>query len=64
MSFELPIVPPARVTGWAGGAPSGGGGPDLPVFYPATGAQVSILVEDDATAVDRAVQAARRAFDR
>ncbi|MFY9210539.1 MAG: aldehyde dehydrogenase [Aestuariivita sp.] len=64
MSFDLPIAPPARVTGWAGDRATSGGGLELPVFYPATGAQVSTLIEDDAQAVDGAVSAARRAFDR
>ncbi len=64
MKFELPIDPPTRVTGLAAGVETNGSGAELPVFYPATGAQISTLVEDDAAAVDRAVQAARRAFDR
>ncbi|MEM9551412.1 MAG: aldehyde dehydrogenase [Pseudomonadota bacterium] len=64
MSFALPITPPDRARGWAAGAPSRGGGPELPVFYPATGAQVSVMVEDDADAVSAAVAAARRAFDK
>jgi len=64
MSFDLPIEPPARVTGWAGDRATGGGGTELPVFYPATGARISTLVEDDACAVDQAVIAAREAFDR
>ena len=64
MSFDLPIEPPARVTGWAGDRATEGGGVELPVFYPATGAQISTLIEDDARAVDRAVMTARRAFDR
>lgn len=63
MSFETPIAPPDRVTGWIGGAPAAGAGPELPVYYPATGARISTLVEDDPAAVDRAVAAARRAFD-
>lgn len=63
MSFDLPIDPPARVTGWAASGATSGGGPDLPVYYPATGAQISSLVEDDASAVDQAVCAARQAFD-
>ena len=63
MSFELPIQPPPRVTGFVGTGPSLGGGPDLPVYYPATGAQVSVLTEDGPEAVDRAVTVARQAFD-
>jgi len=61
--FDLPITPPDRITGWAGDRATPGGGPDLPVFYPATGQQISVLVEDDAVAVDMAVTVARRAFD-
>ncbi len=64
MTFQLPIEPPARVTGLVAGAPSAGGGPDLPVYYPATGAQVSSLVEDGPDAVAAAVAAARKAFDK
>ncbi|QOL82271.1 aldehyde dehydrogenase [Pseudooceanicola spongiae] len=63
MSFELPIQPPARVGGLINGTASSGGGIDIPVFYPATGAQISTLTEDDGAAVDHAVAAARRAFD-
>lgn len=40
-----------------------GTGPSLPVINPATEAQIATLFEDDATAVDAAVQAARSAFD-
>lgn len=64
MNFALPITPPDRITGLVRGAPSAGGGIELPVFYPATGAQVSTLIEDDARAVDAAIAAARAAFDR
>ena len=63
MSFQLPITPKPRVGGLVAGHASAGGGVELPVFYPATGAQISTLIEDDAGAVDQAVQAARRAFD-
>jgi 5-carboxymethyl-2-hydroxymuconic-semialdehyde dehydrogenase/aminomuconate-semialdehyde/2-hydroxymuconate-6-semialdehyde dehydrogenase len=41
-----------------------GGGTPLPVCYPATEEQVSEVEEADAAAVDLAVAAARRAFDR
>lgn len=64
MGFELPITPPERVGGLAGQGPSGGGGIDIPVYYPGTGAQISTLTEDNAAAVDRAVSAARDAFDK
>ena len=62
MGFELPIKPALRVTGWAGPSKTTGGGMELPVYYPATGAQVSTLVEDDAEAVAGAVAIARAAF--
>ena len=62
--FALPIEPPARVGGLAAGRPTPGGGPELPVFYPATGQRISALVEDDAASVALAVKAARAAFDR
>jgi len=61
--FDLPITPVARVGGLVAGRASPGGGPDLPVYYPGTGAQVSVLVEDGPEAVAAAVEAARRAFD-
>ncbi|WP_082181894.1 aldehyde dehydrogenase [Aestuariivita boseongensis] len=64
MSFDLPIAPPAQVGGLAAGRATSGGGDELPVFYPATGARISTLIEDDAAAVDQAVTAARAAFDR
>lgn len=64
MSFDLPIQPPERITGLVNGTASLGGGIDLPVFYPATGAQIATLTEDDETAVARAVEAARAAFDK
>jgi acyl-CoA reductase-like NAD-dependent aldehyde dehydrogenase len=63
MTFELPIIPPGRVSGFVDGGASLGGGIDLPVFYPATGARVSTLTEDSADSVAHAVAAARRAFD-
>lgn len=39
-----------------------GGGPRLPVIYPATGLPVGEVIEADATLVDRAVAAARASF--
>jgi len=63
MSFQLPITPPDRVGGLVAGRASRGGGVEIPVYYPATGAQISTLIEDDADAVDHAVMAARHAFD-
>lgn len=64
MSFDLPIQPPLRITGLSAGRRSAGGGIELPVVYPATGAQISTLIEDGAEAVNSAVIAARAAFDR
>ena len=64
MKFELPITPPDRVTGLVGSGPSLGGGPELPVYYPATGARIASLVEDGPEAVEHAVTRAREAFDR
>jgi acyl-CoA reductase-like NAD-dependent aldehyde dehydrogenase len=61
--FDLPITPAPRVQGLVAGKASMGGGPELPVYYPGTGAQVSALVEDGPEAVAAAVEAARRAFD-
>jgi 5-carboxymethyl-2-hydroxymuconic-semialdehyde dehydrogenase/aminomuconate-semialdehyde/2-hydroxymuconate-6-semialdehyde dehydrogenase len=67
MDSTAPLEPtptlPARVTGFAGGAAVPGEGPELPVLDPATGAQISVLVEDGPAAVDRAVRAARAAFE-
>ena len=40
-----------------------GSGHRIPVYYPATGAQISTLHEADAAEVDLAVAAARRSFD-
>jgi len=60
MSFIAPATVRSFIDGdWA----TGDGGERLPVVYPATGAVVSWLVEADAAEVDRAVRAARRAFD-
>ena len=61
--YELPISVPSTIYGWAGDNATPGGGNELPVFYPATGEQIAILIEDDASSVDVAVTAARRAFD-
>ncbi|WP_306118917.1 MULTISPECIES: aldehyde dehydrogenase [unclassified Roseitalea] len=63
-AFELPIEPPRTVTGRVGDAASAGGGAEIPVVYPATGAQVATLIEDGADAVGAAVASARAAFDR
>ncbi len=62
--FDLPITPPTRVQGLVAGAPSAGGGAELPVFYPATGEQIATLIEDSPQTVTQAVAAARHAFDK
>lgn len=63
MTYQHPISAPERIGGLVAGSASAGGGADIPVWYPATGAQVSTLTEDGPEAVDRAVAAARQAFD-
>jgi len=55
---------PQQVTSFIDGAAVAGHGPALDVIYPATGERVSQLREADAAEVDRAVTAARRAFDK
>lgn len=64
MGFELPITPVPRVTGLAGPGATTGGGIELPIYYPATGAQISTLAEDSPEAVALAVDVARAAFDK
>ena len=59
---SLPIAAPAETHALIGGKSVAGGGARLPVLYPATGAQVGELAEDDAAQIDRAVAAARKAF--
>jgi 5-carboxymethyl-2-hydroxymuconic-semialdehyde dehydrogenase/aminomuconate-semialdehyde/2-hydroxymuconate-6-semialdehyde dehydrogenase len=59
---SLPIAAPPETHALIGGKSVAGGGARLPVFYPATGAQVGELAEDDAAQIDRAVAAARKAF--
>lgn len=54
---------PASITGLVAGKPVRGRGPEIPVLYPANGERVASLIEDEAADVDRAVGAARRAFD-
>ena len=58
------FVVPSRITAFIGHAPlAAGGGHVLPVVNPADERTVSELEESDATVVDRAVRAARRAFN-
>ena len=59
-AFELPITPQIQVSGWAGDRATPGGGPELPVFYPATGQKISVVIEDDEASVDIAVTTARK----
>ncbi|MEM7445136.1 MAG: aldehyde dehydrogenase [Pseudomonadota bacterium] len=54
---------PGTVTSFIDGKSVAPSGEPLPVFYPASGEKISELREADATEVDRAVAAARRAFD-
>lgn len=61
--FQNPITPEETVTGWVAGDSVRGAGTEIPIFYPATGQQVSILIEDDAKDVDHAVSAAHKAFN-
>ena len=63
-NFLNPIEPPKIVKSWINNEENHGSGMELPVFYPATGEQVSILVEDAYEDVDKAVMSARTAFDK
>ena len=63
-NFLNPIEPPKIIKSWINNEESHGSGMELPVFYPATGQQVSILVEDAYDDVDKAVMSARTAFDK
>ena len=63
MRFELPIIPPERVSGRVGDRHTAGSGAELPVYYPASGDQISVLYEDGPDTVDQAVRTARRAFE-
>ncbi len=58
-----PIEPPKLIKSWINNDAAHGSGRELPVFYPATGEQVSILVEDGPEDVNKAVISARKAFD-
>ena len=62
--FKNPIEPPKLVKSWINNEECHGSGVELPVFYPATGKQVSKLIEDDFEDVNKAVLSARRAFDK
>src|SRR6056300_822368 len=64
MTFNLPIIPPRQVTGLTGQGASRGGGIEIPIYYPATGQQISTLIEDGSAAVAQAVAIARDAFDK
>lgn len=61
--FENPIEPPSIVKGWIDNKESLGSGVEVPVFYPGNGKQVSVLVEDTADDVEKAVASARKTFD-
>lgn len=62
--FQIPITPAEYATGLSNGAAVKGSGSEIPIFYPATGQQVGTLIEDGPQDVDRAVAAARRAFNK
>ena len=61
LKFDLPISPPSKIQGLVAGSLSDGGGEEIPIIYPATGEQISTLIEDDEKSVDKAVSAARAA---
>lgn len=61
--FQIPITPAEYATGLSNGAAVRGTGSEIPIFYPATGQQVGTLIEDGPQDVDRAVAAARQAFN-
>ena len=60
---ENPIEPPSIVKGWIDNKENHGSGIEVPVFYPGNGKQVSVLVEDTANDVEKAVASARKTFD-
>ncbi len=60
---ENPIEPPSIVKGWIDNKENHGSGIEVPVFYPGNGNQVSVLVEDTADDVEKAVASARKTFD-
>ena len=62
--FENPIEPPSIVKGWIDNKENHGSGIEVPVFYPGNGKQVSVLVEDTADDVEKAVASARKTFDK
>ena len=61
--FENPIEPPSIVKGWIDNKENHGSGVEVPVFYPGNGKLVSVLVEDTADDVEKAVASARKTFD-
>jgi acyl-CoA reductase-like NAD-dependent aldehyde dehydrogenase len=60
--FQNPIEAPSKITSWISNKENHGSGSEIPIFYPATGKQVSVLIEDTADDVDKAVNSARKAF--
>lgn len=54
LKFALPISPPSKIQGLVAGNLSDGGGEEIPIIYPATGEQISTLIEDDEQSVDKA----------
>ncbi len=63
-NFQNPIDPPEIVKGWIDNKVHHGKGKEIPVFYPGNGSQVSVLVEDTEDDIDKAVESARRTFDK
>ena len=61
--FDNPIDPPKLTTSWINNEANHGSGIEIPIFYPATGEQVSVLIEDTSNDVDKAVMSARHTFD-
>ena len=53
LKFALPISPPSKIQGLvAGNLSDFGHGEEIPIIYPATGEQISTLIEDDEQSVD------------
>ena len=61
--FDNPIDPPKLTNSWINNESNHGSGIEIPIFYPATGQQVSVLIEDTSDDVDKAVNSARKTFD-
>ena len=62
--FQNPIEPPHIVKGWIDNKQNNGSGIEIPIFYPGTGKQVSVLIEDSEEDVNKAVLSARETFEK